>query len=72
MAMATRVAGDEEGDGSKRDDDDTTISLALATATRVEGDEEGDRGKSNGDKKKGGSRATAAAMKRVMAKAAGG
>ncbi len=38
------MAGDEEGDGGKSDDDDTPISLAMATATRVAGDEESDGG----------------------------
>ena len=37
MATATRVAGDEEGDGGKSDDDDTLTSLATATATRSGG-----------------------------------
>jgi hypothetical protein len=37
MATVTRVAGDEEGDGGKSDDDDTPTSLATAMATRSGG-----------------------------------
>ena len=69
MATATRVAGDEEGDGGKSDDNDTPISLAMAMATRVAGDEESDGGKSVGDDEKGCGRATAMATKRAMAAA---
>ncbi len=65
--------GDEDDDVDPRGDnnDDTTISLGMATATKVAGDEEGDGGKSNGDEEKGGGRATATAMatKRAMAAA---
>jgi hypothetical protein len=53
MATATRVAGNEEGDGSKSDGDDkkgggqATVMVmatkrAMAAATRVAGNEEGD------------------------------
>ncbi len=53
------------------DDDNTTVSLAMAMAMRVAGDEEGNGGKSDGNDKKGGRQATATAMvtKRVMAAA---
>ncbi len=67
--MATRVAGDKEGDGGKSNDDDTPISLAMATAKRVAGDEESVGRKSDGDDKKGCRRATATARKRAMAAA---
>jgi hypothetical protein len=62
---------DNDVDPRGNDDDDTTISLAMAMVTRVAGDKEGDGGKSNGDDKKGGRQATATAMatKRAMATA---
>ncbi len=65
--------GDDNNDVDPRgdDDDNTTISLAMATATRVAGNKEIDGGKSKGDDEKGGGQATATAMatKRVMAAA---
>ena len=51
------------------DDNDTTISLAMAMATRVAGDKESVGRKSDGDNKKGCGRATAMATKRAMAAA---
>ncbi len=71
MATATRVAGNEEGDGGKSNDDDTSTSLAMATTTRVAGGEECDSGKSDGNDEKGGGRAMAMAMamRRAMAAA---
>ena len=69
MATAMRVAGDEEGDGGKSDDDNTPISLAMVTATRVAGDEESYGGKSDGDDEKCCGRATVTATKRAMAAA---
>jgi hypothetical protein len=59
MATATRVAGDKEGKGGKRDDDDTLTSLATAMTTSLAGDKECDSGKSDGNDKKGGGRASA-------------
>ncbi len=45
-----RGGDDDNGiDPRGNDDDDTTISLAMATATRVAGNEEGDGGKSDGN-----------------------
>jgi hypothetical protein len=63
------LQGDEEGDGGKSDDDDTPISLAMATVTRVAVDEESDGGKSKGDDEKGCGRALATATKRVAKRA---
>jgi hypothetical protein len=53
MVTATRVTGNEEGDGGKSDDDDAPISLAMATVTRVVGDEESNGRKSDGNDEKG-------------------
>jgi hypothetical protein len=69
MATATRVAGDKEGDGGKSDDNDTSISLAMAMTTRVAGDKESDGRKSDGNDEKGCGRSTAMATKRAMAAA---
>ncbi len=62
---------DNDIDPRGNNDDNTTISLAMAMATRVVGNKEDDGGKSDGDNKKGGGQATAMAMvmKRAMAAA---
>ena len=45
-----RGGDDDNGiDPRGNEDDNTTISLAMATATRVAGNKEGDGGKSDGD-----------------------
>jgi hypothetical protein len=60
---------DNDIDPRGDDDNDTTISLAMATATRVAGDKKSVGGKSDGDNEKGCGRATAMATKRAMAAA---